>query len=132
MPKIIKEDVVISHVAGERLVDAIKILQDALDALPAEYRDIATLEMDAYDWGDTYVEVIRQPNADEIAKSEKLIADRAALISMSSKSDIEEWVRNVRVVRHCSREDALALIDDGTEQVFGHPKYDGVTGTIIL
>lgn len=122
----------VEGIDGLRVVEIIEILQRALSNVPAEYRNDVRLIQDAYDWGETWLEVDRHPNAAEMAESARLIADRAALIEKSEDKDISEWVRRVRVERHCSREEAIALIEDGTEGIYGHPKYNRVTKTIIL
>ncbi|NZD50495.1 hypothetical protein [Rhizobium leguminosarum] len=128
----IREQFPVDHVDGQRVIDIIATLQAALDAVPTEYRNEVRLVQEAYDWGDTYLEVDRPPNAAEIAESERLKADRAALVEASTQRDADEWVRKIRVLRGCSRDDAEALILDGTESVAYHPKYNRETKTIVL
>lgn len=109
---------------GTPIRELILMLQEALELVPEEYRDAATISFDAYDWGGIECEYIRPPTAEEQSAAAAIFADRERLIRETARPIYEEWVRKIRIRTGMSRLGAVAYIatDDGA--VIHHPNYN--------
>lgn len=134
MAHTIEEQVAIPELYGLTISAAIEALQSAVDAVPKEFRDFATLAADdCYEDGINRIKYTRGMNAEELAKSEALLSDRAALIAATSPWDLREWVRAVRLRRGgITAEEAIAFIREIDCCVELHPRYDADTHAILL
>ncbi|WP_320203738.1 hypothetical protein [Agrobacterium rosae] len=131
--EMIKVDVCEVELDGNQsIVGLITKLQAALDMVPSEFRDVATVHFAAYDWEGVFVEYDRPPTEEERAAADAVFADRQKLIQATSASDMEQWIRKLRL-RYLSltrgpgesltREEAMEMIVNDEEVVSLHPKY---------
>jgi hypothetical protein len=102
-----------------RLVDVIAALQDALAKIPEEFRDVAELEIWAYDWEGSCVTYSRPLTNDE--QAERLAGiERQRLHADKNMND--EWLRNVRIATGLTdRALALEFIQNNPDANQYHP-----------
>ncbi|MEY9198731.1 hypothetical protein ABIA16_003847 [Sinorhizobium fredii] len=100
MKEMITETVADSDVVGgtNRVVDLIADLQSKLECIPEEFRSVAVLEIEAYDWMGSCITYERPITDEEIAARAARIEEQRQRASMASENrQIDEWLRNIRL-----------------------------------
>lgn len=101
-----------------RVIDLIVSLQKALAGIPEEFRDIATLEIYAYDWEGSEITYTRPMTQDELDSREAAIEKQRLAADAGYCGG---WLRNVRMNVTSDRAEAEAFIRSSSEANKYHP-----------
>jgi len=125
MAEMITETVDDSDVIGSynRVVDVIADLQAALERIPEQFREAATLEIWAYDWEGSCITYERPITPEEIAERAACIeAQRLRASKAAENRQVEEWLRNIRIYTGITdRDEAMEFLRTNQEANRYHP-----------
>ena len=125
MPEMITERLPDSDVisGSNRIVDLIALLQAKLEEIPEEFRSVATVEVNAYDWEDSYIEYERPITEAETAERlARIDARRQRAAETKDRREVEEWIRNIRIYAGImDRDEAMNFLQTDTEANNYHP-----------
>lgn len=106
-----------------KIVDLIAALQGVLDSVPAEFRDVATVNFAAYDWEGIFCEYERPMTDEEYeAQREKIERQRLAAAKAAENREIDEWLRNIRLsTGMIDRDEAMNFLKNNPDANNYHP-----------
>jgi hypothetical protein len=106
-----------------RVVDLIANLQATLEKIPEEFRSVAVLEIEAYDWMGSQVTYQRPITQQEIdARLEKIERQRQYAAKAAENREIDAWLRNIRLgsgIR--DRDEAMEFLRTNPDACNYHP-----------
>lgn len=119
------ETVADSDVMGgsNRIVDLIAKLQEKLECIPEEFRSVAVLEIEAYDWFGSRITYERPVTDEEIkARLDEIDRQRARASKALQDREIESWIRNIRLgAGIMDRDEAREFLETNPEANNYHP-----------
>lgn len=106
-----------------KIVDLIAALQGVLDSVPAEFRDVATVNFAAYDWEGIFCEYERPITEEEIqARAAEIERQRLRAANAAQNRELEGWIRNIRLgAGIIDRDEAMNFLKTNADANSYHP-----------
>jgi hypothetical protein len=125
MTEMITETVPDSDVIGGSncIVDLIAHLQATLEKVPEEFRSVATIEIEAYDWIGSQVTYQRPiTEAEVVARLDRIERQRLYAAKSAENRQIDAWLRNIRLnTGIMDRDDAMEFLRTNPDANHYHP-----------
>ncbi|MBX4941123.1 hypothetical protein [Rhizobium binae] len=125
MAEMITERVDDSDIVGSsiRVVDLIAALQAVLERVPQDFRAVATLEIEAWDWNGSHIEYERPITDAEIAARAAAIEEqRQRAAKAKADREVEAWLRNIRINTGIKdRDEAMEFLRTNADANHYHP-----------